>query len=108
MPEQEVAQALHAYTRSELLSAAASLDGEDCRYLAGVGLLSTVCIEKVRSALEAALAGQGGRLTLEDAAWVAAEALGGKVDVEALIKLYPDWRTERPSLFEAYLVCSSD
>jgi predicted nuclease of restriction endonuclease-like RecB superfamily len=107
VPEGEVAQALQAYTRTELLQSARALDGEGCRYVAGVGLMSEAALGKARAAIEAALDGVGGRLDLEEAARVVEGALGGRVDVEALVQVWGEWRVERPSLFEGYLVGGS-
>ncbi len=105
VPEQEVASALQAYTRTELLAAARSLDSEGCKYVAGIGLLSTDTLAKAREALDAALGNSGGRLPLEEANQIAAHALSAaSVDVEALLQMWPDWQIERPSLFEAYVV----
>jgi predicted nuclease of restriction endonuclease-like RecB superfamily len=101
----EIASALHAYTRTELLATARSLDGEGCRYVAGVGLLSDAAVNKVSTALTAALEGTPGhRLDLQDASALAASTLGtAQVDLESLLQLWPEWKIERPSLFEAYL-----
>lgn len=110
IPEQEIAASLQAYTRSELLSAVRSLDGDGCRYVAGVGLLSDAAVENVRASLEAALiASSERRISLEDAAQTATVALSAphKVDIEALVQLWPQWHIERPSLFEAYLAGES-
>lgn len=106
IPEQEIAQALEAYTRTELLTAARSLDGDGCRYVSGVGLLSNEAVENVRSAIGNALEhAPENRLTLEEAGSLAASALStSQVDVEALVQLWPEWRIDRPSLFDAYLV----
>lgn len=102
--EKEVADALQAFTRTELLASAAPLDDEQCRYVPGVGLLSREALEKARFALARALASASDqRLPLDDAAQQAAEALGATVDIEALAQLWPEWSIERPSLFEAYL-----
>ncbi|MBF6613416.1 MAG: DUF790 family protein [Chloroflexi bacterium] len=105
VPEQEVAAALQAYTRTELLAAARSLDSEGCKYVAGVGLLSTDTLAKAVGAIDAALDSSGGRLPLEEAARIAANALSAaSVDIEALLQLCPNRQIERPSLFEAYVV----
>ena len=105
VPEQEIAQALQAYTRSELLALAASLSGDGCSYVPGVGLLSDEALERATSAVQQAVAAAGGRLSLDDAARVAAEVLGAlHLDIEALAQVRREWRIERPSLFEAYLV----
>jgi hypothetical protein len=102
--EGEVAESLEAYTRSELLGLARALDGEGCRYVAGVGLLSEEALERVRGALGDAVIEAGGRLGLEEAANVVEGALGRGVDVEALVQVWEGWKVERPSLFEAYVV----
>lgn len=106
VPEQEIAQALQAYTRSELLTSVRSLEGDGCRYVAGVGLLSDDALSKVQASLEQALSvSPNRRISLEDASTLAADALSvPQVDIEALAQLWPKWRIERPSLFEAYLV----
>jgi len=106
VPEQEIAQALQAYTRSELLSSVRSLDGDGCHYVAGVGLLSDDALRKVQASLEQALSvSPNRRISLEDAGTLAADDLSvPQVDIEALAQLWPQWRIERPSLFEAYLV----
>ncbi len=105
VPEQEVAQTLEVYTRSELLTLAAKLDGEGCRYVAGVGLLSVQAHDAVYSALQAALSAQPEqRLPLEQAGELAASALAASsVDIEALVQPRPDLTIQCPSLFEAYL-----
>ncbi|MDQ6694528.1 MAG: DUF790 family protein, partial [Chloroflexota bacterium] len=102
--EGNVAQAMQAYTRSELLASASLLSGEGCRYVPGVGLLSEEAIATVYASLETALAGSGNRIDLEEASSTAAAALSSQtLDIEALAQLWPQWRIERPSLFEAYL-----
>ncbi len=106
IPEQEIAQTLEAYTRTELLSAARSLDGDSCRYVSGVGLLSDEAVEKAHAALKSAFANApDNRIMLEEAGSLAAGALSTpKIDPEALLQLWTEWRIDRPSLFEAYLV----
>ena len=108
IPEQKIAQALEAYTRTELLSAARALDGEGCRYVPGVGLLSADAVNKAHTALENALANAPERrIVLDEAGNLAAGALAApKIDPEALVQIWPEWRIERPSLFEAYLVAA--
>ena len=107
VPEKQVAEALQAYTRSELLAGARLLDGEGCRYVAGVGLLSESALQGVRTALGQVLsASTEHRVDLREASEIASKALTlpvHDVDIEALIQIWPDWRIERPSLFEAYL-----
>lgn len=104
VPESDIAQALQAYTRSELLASARQLDGEGCRYVPGVGLLSEDALEKVRGALHEALASApGGSVSLEQASSLVGSALSAPVDIEALAQVWPEWAVERPSLFEAYL-----
>jgi hypothetical protein len=103
--DNEIASALQAYTRTELLAMARSLDGEGCRYVAGVGLLSDEAIAKVDGALTGGLASTpGGKLDLQDASVLVASALGAsQIDLESLLQLWPDLKVERPSLFEAFL-----
>lgn len=105
VPEQEIARTLQAYTRSELLSAARALDRDDCRYVAGVGLLSMRSLEQVRVLLRDALeAASEHRIALDHATQLASQTLAvTKIDVEALVNQWPCWHIERPSLFEAYL-----
>jgi hypothetical protein len=108
VPEKEVADALQAYSRTELLDLAHTLDGEACRYVPGVGLFSEDALERARAVLAGALENEGGRLDLQEASAVAAQALStAQVDIEALVQAWPEWRIERPSLFEAYLVGQS-
>src|SRR5205085_8934031 len=65
--ESEIAQALQAYTRSELLSSARALDADTCRYVAGVGLLSNAILQAAHDSLESALAASpNGRLLIDD------------------------------------------
>ena len=102
--EGELARVLQAFTRSELLASAAQLDSELCRYVPGVGLLSVAALESVHNALAGTFASApAGRLPLEDAQQTVASSLGSAVDAEALIRVWPEWQIERPSLFEAYL-----
>jgi hypothetical protein len=104
VPESEIAQALQAYTRSELLTSARELDGEGCKYVPGVGLLSEEALERVRTVLSDALRRTSdGRISLEDSSSAAGFALSAPVDIEALVQMWPGWAVERPSLFEAYL-----
>jgi predicted nuclease of restriction endonuclease-like RecB superfamily len=108
IPEQEIAETLQAYTRSELLEAARSLGGEDSRYIAGVGLLSEAAFLKTHDALAKALAVSSDHISLDDAAHIAATALDvASVDIEPLVQLWPEWHIDRPSLFEAYLATTS-
>jgi predicted nuclease of restriction endonuclease-like RecB superfamily len=106
VPEDEVARTLQAYTRTELLAASRSLDGEGVAYVAGVGLLSDEAAARAREAVDDALdAAPGQRLDLPDAEAAAARALGvAKVDAESLLQLWPDLAVQRPSLFEAFVV----
>jgi predicted nuclease of restriction endonuclease-like RecB superfamily len=103
--DNEIASALQAYTRTELLAMARSLDGDSCRYVAGVGLLSNEAIGKVHNALATELAtAPDHRLDLQDTSALASSALGvAQIDLESLLQLWPDLTIERPSLFEAYL-----
>lgn len=105
VPEQEVAEALQAYSRTELLAAVQRLEGAGCRYVPGVGLLSEATLANVHLALASAIqAAPDHRLPLEDAGALAAGALkANRVDIEALATVYADLAIERPSLFEAYL-----
>ena len=108
VPESEIAQALQAYTRTELLESARALDGEGCKYVAGIGLVFEAELDKAHEALRAALSATPDRkLTLEDAEGFVASVFRATVDVEALVQMWPEWRIERPSLFEAYLVAVS-
>ncbi|MFL5733083.1 MAG: DUF790 family protein [Chloroflexia bacterium] len=105
VPESEVAQALEAYTRTELLASARLLDGEGCRYVPGVGLLSEEAVDRAHRALREAIStAPDGKLTLEEAGAKATTVLDAPVDIEALVQLWPEWVVERPSLFEAYVV----
>jgi hypothetical protein len=110
VPEDEVARTLQAYTRTELLDAARSLDGEGVVYVAGVGLLSDKAASLAREAIANALdAAPGQRLDLQDAEAASARALGvEKVDVESLLQIWPDFAVQRPSLFEAFVVRSEN
>jgi predicted nuclease of restriction endonuclease-like RecB superfamily len=105
VPETEIAQALQAYTRTELLASARLLDGEGCRYVPGAGLFSEAALEKTHTSLQAALDPAPNRkIPLEEASTAANSALPSPVDLEALLQLWPEWTVERPSLFEAYVV----
>ncbi len=105
VPESEIARVLQAYTRTELLESARALDDEGCKYVAGVGLMSDAALDKGHASLQAALLNApDGKLALEDASGLAAQAIGAALDVEALVQIWPEWRIDRPSLFEAYLV----
>ena len=103
--EQEVAERLQAYTRTELLDAAGKLTGGGARYVPGVGLFSTELLERVSAALaEAVEAAAGGKVELAEAEEVVRGVLGvGRVDVESMLAGLEGFRIERPSLFEAYL-----
>jgi predicted nuclease of restriction endonuclease-like RecB superfamily len=110
VPEREVAEALQAYTRSELLAGARSLADTGCRYVAGVGLLSDEALDRARAALERAVsASPHHRIALHEAAALAREALSApdEVDIEALVQVWPDWHIQRPSLFDAYLTADA-
>ncbi len=105
VPEREVADALHAYTRSELLESVRLLDSEDATYVPGVGLLLKETLDSLQRKLGDLLAASAGRIELEDASKAVASLLSiSQLDIEALLVLWPEWRIERPSLFEAYLV----
>jgi predicted nuclease of restriction endonuclease-like RecB superfamily len=103
--DNEIAAALQAYTRTELLAMARSLEGEGYLYVAGVGLLSDQAVAKADEALASALAGAPGRrIDLQDAGALVSSALGvAQIDLESLLQLWPDLKIDRPSLFEAYL-----
>ena len=104
VPESEIAQALQAYTRSELLASARQLDGDGSRYVPGVGLMSDDALESVHGVLHDAIASAPeGKIALEDAASLVASALSTPVDIEVLVQVWPEWVVERPSLFEMYL-----
>lgn len=105
VPEREIASTLQAYSRTELLAVASNLGGPDCLYIAGVGLLSTGIIERIRVALEQALdASLNGRMPLDDAGSVAAQCLQAAPGaIEALVQLWPEFQIERPSLFDSFL-----
>jgi hypothetical protein len=105
VPDAEIAQTLHAYTRTELLAVARSLDGDGCRYIPGVGLLSDQSIDTLTTALTSALeSAPNHRLDLQDASTLAASTLNApQIDLESLLPLWPALSIERPSLFEAYL-----
>ena len=74
VPDAEIAQTLQAYTRTELLAIARSLDGDGCRYVAGVGLLSEQAIDKVSKALttRASTSLPDHKLEVQDASTLAA------------------------------------
>ncbi|HEX8229023.1 MAG TPA: DUF790 family protein [Chloroflexia bacterium] len=103
--ERELAEALQAYSRSELLAVAPELATDDCRYVPGVGLLSNVAADYARSTLQDALqASPEHRLDLDHAAALVSVALGVEsIDVEALVQLWPQFAIDRPSLFESFL-----
>lgn len=105
VPERDVALALQAFSRSELLHAVPRLESPDTRYVAGVGLLSSQTVEKLRADLLVALSTSPDlRMPLDSAASVAASSLRApQVDVEALLQVWPDLQIDRPSLFEAFL-----
>lgn len=105
IPDKEIAQTLQVYTRTELLATARALDGAGCRYVAGVGLLSDAAIAKARARLDAALdAASEHKLDLQEATSLTAEVLGvAQIDLESLLQLWPQFKIDRPSLFEAYL-----
>ena len=102
--ESEIARALEAYTRTELLERSGSLATNGLLYVAGVGLLSESALQRVHDALSGALVEGQGRIDLEKASSIVAKTLAPSVDVESLVRLWPEWRVERPSLFEAFLV----
>jgi predicted nuclease of restriction endonuclease-like RecB superfamily len=108
VPDSEIAQTLHAYTRTELLTVARSLDGEGCRYIPGVGLLSDSAIARLTTALTSTLeSAPNHRLDLQDASALAASTLNApQIDLESLLPLWPSLSIDRPSLFEAYLTRS--
>ncbi|MEA2572757.1 MAG: hypothetical protein QOH93_55, partial [Chloroflexia bacterium] len=108
VPEREIAEALQAYSRSELLAVAPELDAEGCRYVPGVGLLADVAAIAARDALQNALqATPEHRLDLDRAATLVSAALGSsRVDIEALVQLWPQFAIDRPSLFESFLTLS--
>ncbi|MEO8288126.1 MAG: DUF790 family protein [Chloroflexota bacterium] len=105
IPDQEVAQALQAYTRTELLATARQLDSPNGRYIPGVGLFSNVALERVRNKLlESVRNAPQQKLDLQDASSAAASALNApQLDIESLLQLWPDLQIDRPSLFESYL-----
>lgn len=105
VPEREVAEALQAYSRSELLAVVPGLDADGCRYVPGVGLLSDAAIDHAYDVLHAALTtSPEGRISLEVAGDLTSSALGSpNLDVEALLQLWPEFTLDRPSLFEAFL-----
>ena len=104
MPEREVAETVQAYTRSELLASVASLGGEKCVYVAGVGLLSCSMLDEVHAKLAEALASSGGQISLDDASNLVSSILCvPQVDIEPLLGQWPHIHIDRPSLFEAYL-----
>ncbi|HKP51220.1 MAG TPA: DUF790 family protein [Chloroflexia bacterium] len=105
VPEREVAESLQAYTRSELLSSARLLDNDACVYVAGVGLLSRHKLKDLHSLLASMLETSQGKVSMDDASRAVADVLGTtQVDIEPLLSYWSEWRIERPSLFEAYLV----
>ncbi len=105
VPERELAEALQAYSRSELLAVAPGLANDDCRYVPGVGLLSNLAADLARAALQDALqASPEQRLDLDHAAALVSVSLDvSSIDVEALVQLWPQFAIDRPSLFESYL-----
>jgi hypothetical protein len=105
IPERELAEALQAYSRSELLAVAPELDTPGCRYVPGVGLLSDSSAARAHNSLIAAIqASPEPRIDLDRAGELASSALGAShIDVEALLQLWPEFRIDRPSLFEAFL-----
>ncbi|HEY0071401.1 MAG TPA: DUF790 family protein, partial [Chloroflexia bacterium] len=105
VPERELAEALQAYSRSELLAVAPGLDTHECRYVPGVGLLSHAAADHAHAALCTALeASPEGRFDLERAGELVSTALGSPhVDIEALVQLWPEFSIDRPSLFEAFI-----
>jgi predicted nuclease of restriction endonuclease-like RecB superfamily len=106
IPEREIAESLQAYTRTELLTSARMLDSDECIYVAGVGLFSKSRLEELRDTIETLLQARGGKIELDDVSLVVARSLSiPQLDIEALLTMWSDWRIERPSLFEAYLVC---
>ena len=103
--EADIAQALQAYTRTELLASARLLDGEGCKYVPGAGLFSEAALKTTHDALQVALEpAPNHKITLEEAASVINASLPAAVDLEALIQVWPEFTVERPSLFEAYVV----
>ncbi|HVF99645.1 MAG TPA: DUF790 family protein [Chloroflexia bacterium] len=105
VPERELAETLQAYSRSELLAVAPELDTAGCRYLPGLGLLSDEAAGRAHTSLMAALeASPERRIDLDKAGELVSSALGAsRVDVEALLQLWPHFRIDRPSLFEAFI-----
>ncbi|HET6314035.1 MAG TPA: DUF790 family protein [Chloroflexia bacterium] len=105
VPERDLAEALQAYSRSELLAVAPELDTPGCRYVPGVGLLSDAAADRAHTSLLAALeASPERRIDLDQAVELVSSALGAShVDVEALLQLWPQFRVDRPSLFEAFI-----
>ena len=105
VPEQEVASALQAYSRTELLSGARLIDDETVVYVPGVGLLSREALGRVEGRVREALEAAGGKLPLDEAARFIEESISvGDIDVESLVAVLVGVGVERPSLFEAYLV----
>jgi predicted nuclease of restriction endonuclease-like RecB superfamily len=102
--EQEVADTLQAYSRTELLSAVRDLSDDEVVYVAGIGLMTRKMLAGVEAGLRDALQVSDNKLLLEDAERIASEALGDRADVESLLSALPNLQIERPSLFEAYLV----
>ncbi|HEX8597649.1 MAG TPA: DUF790 family protein [Chloroflexia bacterium] len=105
VPERELAEVLQAYSRSELLVVAPELATEDCRYVPGVGLLSSEALDRSRAALHDALqAAPEHQFDLDPAAALVSVALDtSPIDVEALVQLWPQFAIDRPSLFESFL-----
>jgi predicted nuclease of restriction endonuclease-like RecB superfamily len=105
VPEREVAAALQAYSRTELLSGARGLADDTVTYVAGVGLLSRQAFERLEKRVREALAASKGRLPLDDLGPVIKQIIGSlEVDVESLVHAFSALSVERPSLFEAYVV----
>lgn len=103
--ERDIAATLRSYSRSELLAAVSNLNGEGCRYIAGVGLLSLDCMAQICLTLKQALdASPERRISLDEAGSLAAGCVGAStIDIDALVQVWPDLQVERPSLFEAFL-----
>ncbi|HYP41843.1 MAG TPA: DUF790 family protein, partial [Chloroflexia bacterium] len=85
VPEQRVAETMQAYTRSELLALARTLEGDGYRYVAGVGLLSEATLEKLYNTIKQALDKHPARrVPLEEAAALSAAILATpSADIEA-------------------------
>jgi hypothetical protein len=71
-----------------------------------VGLFLEETLDSVKSTLSMALETSGGRVEVEEANRLVSSLGAGNADIEALAQLWPEWRVERPSLFEAYLVAA--